>query len=283
MQSKLKLSLSNVSIFIIAIMLFSSFVLAAGGSSGGIISNDGSSCKADIWTCAEWTPCDKYNSTRTRSCELTVNCQNADDPKPAEQGLCTYISEMLSQLKCNQFSKMQDRVACRLELTEEEQVEQLQLQYLPEECRPLANFDEKEECVNTYAKLQKCWKYPVGDARINCVKEEIGIKSISAAKQTCVAKEGAYKGQCMQTVNKKIYWLVKFRFYDLEKRAEELMDSGISKALIIDFVTSLEEKKLKFNEANSKEKRKKIILEVRELWKEFVKNVREDRKKNKEQ
>jgi hypothetical protein len=86
----------------------------------------------------------------------------------------------------------------------------------------------------------------------------------------------------MQQVNKKIYWLIKYRFYDLEKRAEKLADAGVSKTSIIDLITAVEEKKLQFNEANSREKRKKIILEVREIWKQFIMKAKEERKKNKE-
>ncbi len=285
------LFLFMLSVFIIFVSTIMPFVFAAGGGGGGdgggsggssssSSSSGGSSCKVDIWTCTDWTACDRYNHTQARTCELTKDCPGDNSVKPVEFATCEYVSDLLGKLKCQKIDIMRDRIACRLSLTEEEQAQELELQYLPEECRPIANIDDKEQCVQTYAKLQKCWMFPDGDVRINCVKEQIGLKSLDVAKKNCAEKEGTYKSICLNEINKLQYWIIKFRFYDLEERAEKLMESNpdLKKAIVIDFITAVEEKKLEFNQAATKEKKKQIILEVRELWKDFVKKARADLK-----
>ncbi len=43
-------------------------------------------CKADVWTCGEWGSC--INGSKSRTCELTFNCPNADTPKPPTTQSC---------------------------------------------------------------------------------------------------------------------------------------------------------------------------------------------------
>ncbi len=68
--------------------------------------------------------------------------------------------------------------------------------------------------------------------------------------------------------------MIKFRFYDLEERAEEMEELGVSEELISEFVTNLEMKKQEFNNAKTKEERKQIILDVRKLWQDFIKDAK---------
>ena len=85
------------------------------------------------------------------------------------------------------------------------------------------------------------------------------------------------KSICIREVKNKNYDLIKWRFYDLEERAEDFMTRGLAdKEPVVDFIVKTEENKVKFNEADSKEKRKNIILDVRKDWKSFVNKIREN-------
>ncbi len=179
-------------------------------------------------------------------------------------------------LKCWNLNTLKDRVKCRLEQEEEEQEEELELYYFPEECNALIGAS-RGICIARYKSVQTCWKFPVGQERVSCVKRAIRLEAIQEEKEKCDTLKGMNKSICIREVKNKNYDLIKWRFYDLEERAEDFMTRGLAdKEPVVDFIVKTEENKVKFNEADSKEKRKNIILDVRKDWKSFVNKIREN-------
>ena len=96
-------------------------------------------------------------------------------------------------------------------------------------------------------------------------------------KKACSELTGEEKSVCVRELKNKVYNLIKWKFYDLEERAEDFMIRGlVDKDSVVDFIVKTEEKKVKFNEANSKEERKNIILDVRVAWTDLVKKIKEN-------
>ena len=189
------------------------------------------------------------------------------EPKEKETGL-----------KCGNLPTLRERVSCRLDLEEEEQEEELKLYYLPEECRIL-NGSDRGLCIASYKSVQTCWKFPAGNERISCVKRVIKLESLQEQKEICNSKIGYEKNQCKEELKNKGYSLIKWHFYNLEEKAEDFMQRGlIDKESVVDFISKTEQNKIKFNDAETKEERKDIILAVKEDWKEFADKVRENLK-----
>lgn len=180
------------------------------------------------------------------------------------------------ELKCGNLGTLRERVSCRLGLEEDEQEEELELYYLPEECRTLSG-SVRGICIARYKSVQTCWKFPIGDERVSCVKRTMKLGTLQEEKETCNALTEQEKSVCVRDLKNKVYNLIKWRFYDLEERAEDFMQRGfVDKESTVDFVGELEKKKIRFNEADTKEERKNIILDVRMIWKEFIDVVREN-------
>ncbi len=85
------------------------------------------------------------------------------------------IEDIETVLKCGNLKIVKERVKCRLTIQDYELAQEQELQYLPEECRALT---DKKECINRYKLTQRCWKFPVGDKRIDCVKENLKLGDI---------------------------------------------------------------------------------------------------------
>jgi hypothetical protein len=69
--------------------------------------------------------------------------------------------------------------------------------------------------------------------------------------------------------------MIKFRFYDLEERAEKLAERGADLNAVADLETIIESKKQAFNSAKTKAERRQIILDVHQAWQEFVNKVKD--------
>ena len=44
----------------------------------------------------------------------------------------------------------------------EEQIEELEVYFMPEECRVLEK-GKQMSCINSYHSVQKCWEFPIGN------------------------------------------------------------------------------------------------------------------------
>lgn len=250
-------------VFLIAVVPFAE---SAGGGGGGSTKTT-PSCTEDIWSCGFWSKCQK-DGTQTRTCTLSYDCPSADTKKPAEVESCNYISNMIASLKCHNLGTIKERVACRLGLTDADLRNELEIAYLPEECRALNNDADKEDCVMIYSKSQQCWTLPI-KKRSNCLKQIFDIKDLKNERVSCK------NPSCFATIKKKAYMLIKFKFYDLEERAEMLYDNKlITKEQAADIIAKLEENKIAFNGAKTKEERKQIILETKKLWNNFIFEVK---------
>ena len=160
-------------------------------------------------------------------------------------------------------------MTCRLGLSDDELNKELKIAYLPEECRTIENKGEREECVLVYSRSQRCWALPIGLERRECVNQILGITDITIQKESCTNENA-----CLNNLRKNVYLSIILRFYDLEERAEDLQEQGkITKEEAAEIISSIEEKKVEFRKATTKEQRKQIIMDVKNLWKDFVKNI----------
>lgn len=179
------------------------------------------------------------------------------------------------ELKCGNLGTLRERVECRIELSEYDLDTELTLEYLPEECRAISNEGLKSSCIQRYKSVQQCWQQPIGPSRISCVKRQFNLGDIKSEKATCLASNPDNKDTCLLELEDKVYSLVKFRIYDLEERAEELLERGANEDVVVTLVTDLEGKKLEFNEAGTIEDKKNVIREVKTIWREFILKVKD--------
>ncbi len=175
------------------------------------------------------------------------------------------------ELKCGGYIDIKDRVQCRLGLREDQKDEYEN--FYPEECRVRSDVDD---CLKTYKSVQPCWKMANGAERIACVRGALELGSFADEKKKCAKFMGENRDLCMDRWKQRGYALVKFRLYNLEENAEELMEKGyLSQEEVGDFVVKMEEKKQKFNLVGSTKGRKQILLDARQDWRELMSRVRE--------
>lgn len=242
--------------------------LSAGSGGGG---SSKVSCPNDVWKCTMWSECQK-DETQSRACTLDYDCPGVDTPKPEESNTCAYTSKLIASLKCHNLATIKERVECRLGLSGADLNHELEISYLPEECRAMGRDKDKEECVLLYSSSQKCWKQPIGPKRAECLNQVLEIKDLKKEKESCASPS------CFGQLKRKAYSLIKFSFYDLEERAEKLYEEGrINREQAADIISKLEEKKIEFNKAAGKQGRKEIINETKKLWNDFMQQLRESK------
>ncbi|RJP43650.1 hypothetical protein C4587_02835 [Candidatus Parcubacteria bacterium] len=179
------------------------------------------------------------------------------------------------QLRCGNKAALRERVACRLGLSETELRTELEIQYLPEECRALG-ADSRQSCVAQYRAFQPCWQMPLGPGRVACGRQVLKLGPvISEEVKICRGKTGTEQAICKADLRERVFSMIKFRFYELEERAEEILENAENKKPLEDFQVLIETKKQEFNAAGSKEERRQIILDVRSGWQKFVEEARE--------
>lgn len=238
-------------------MLLTAPVLAAGGGGGGSFFSP--------------TPANETSPTPT-----TTTPVNTTTATPAVTIATTTTSSIAiipatttKSILCEQ-STLEERVSCRLDLSEDQQREQLGIIYFPEECRVLAT-DKQVACVKRYRLVQPCWKKPVGPSRSACASKALGIKgSPTSEMKACLRKKSNQRTACQADIRDKVYALIKFRLYDLSERAENLLEKGTAKEKIVKFVTAMEQKKQAFNETNSYVTRRQILLDSQKTWRDFA-------------
>lgn len=69
--------------FIVGSLAWAAASIAAGTGSGSSLP----SCTQDIWTCGEWSSCNKDNE-QSRRCVLTFECKDAETPMPPTKQTC---------------------------------------------------------------------------------------------------------------------------------------------------------------------------------------------------
>ena len=225
-----------------------------------------SACVHSIWQCGSWSSSCDTNGQEHRVCNLVTDCLKNPTPSSATNQPC-------SHLQCGNKPTLAERVSCRTGLAPAGVLRELQIQYLPEECRVVANAAEKKECIERYKNFQSCWTLPVGEGRFACARGLLHL-GVSAADEVKSCQIASDKKSCMDTLKEKTLYMIKFRFYDLEQRAEDLYYKGADSSAIADFDTVVETKKQEFDQAKTKEQLRQIILDVRQAWEIFKNRVK---------
>ena len=172
-------------------------------------------------------------------------------------------------IKCSELSSLQERVPCRIKkINQGEETE-----FDPEECRSFVGT-KRDSCLQTYSAAQSCWSTDNNDERIQCIKNFLKISSITEEKDKCSRLENTEKAQCIASLKERVFTMAKFRFYNLEERAEYFMREGANEKIVSDFIIAMELKKQEFNNADSIAEKKNTVLEAKEIWKEFIDNIR---------
>ncbi|MBI2673396.1 hypothetical protein HYX19_03990 [Candidatus Woesearchaeota archaeon] len=262
------------SVIVLMFLVLMASVYAAGGGSGGSTFKT-PDCTDNSYACTEWSPCDE-SGKQTRKCTLVETCIEKGGKKPLESADCEYVSSLESKLKCGNLDTVRDRVKCRLELSQGEQFKELDIKYLPEECGAIkGNALKREQCIVRYKSFQKCWRFKDGPERFKCVREGLGLgQNLSEEIKKCNDKLGTERASCIKDVRELVFTEIKFRFYNLEERAESMLEKGADKELVADFITGIEIKKQEFNSAENNAERKQIVNDIQKKWKEFLEKAK---------
>jgi hypothetical protein len=271
---KLRIILSNVSLFTILLALISIAVLAAFGPSPSQPSCTPATCQSLGKQCGTWPDgCGGTLNCGTcpsgYSCDSNGRCVQISQPTPlqqTQQPTKPVTSE--EDLKCSDLPTMRERIACRIKLTRENE-----LNYLPEECRVLTGL-ERAKCINNYKNTIICFNKESDEERVNCARRAIGLQiaTIQQARSDCKGNQ-----TCLNELKEKVFTLIKFRFYNLEYKAQEIMKKyNISESIVVNFISSIENKKQEFNSADSIEEKKQIVRDVMNLWKQFIDQIKSE-------
>lgn len=225
-------------------------------------------CTKDTWACSAWSAsCDIYGREH-RTCELSFDCPNVETLPPPDSQSC-------QKIQCGNKAALRDRISCRLNLAPAGAARDLELQYLPEACRAETGGEQKE-CVNRYKSFQPCWSAKEGEERFSCARNVLKLGPVvSGEVKTCQGKKGSDQVACKAGLKERVLYMIAFRFYDLETRAEELGNRGADLNAIADFETIIELKKQEFDKTTANTELKQVILDVRKAWQDFVSRVKD--------
>lgn len=224
-------------------------------------------CQRDEYECTDFSQCNE-DGRQTRTCTLKTDCPSAQTPEPVESRVCP-------GLRCGQLPTLKDRISCRLELSNQELATEFKILYAPEACRALTDHEEKTECIRLYQQLGPCWQISVGSARNACAKKTIGLDDIAHGKSECAKLKNAERAGCLLELKEKVQYLIVFRMYDLEVRAETLLSRNLaSTESVVELETFIETKKIEMYSTLDTAEWKRIISEVQKKWREFVMSVR---------
>lgn len=221
-------------------------------------------CTKDIWMCDEWSACDSYGNEE-RICTLITDCPtDVTSLEPDSHQPCT-------TLQCGNKTDLRERVACRLNLTPVAMSRELAIQYLPEECRALTDVTEQTACIERYQSYQPCWGFTSTEERVSCAKDILDLQeNVTDDIAACDSQE------CLTDLQDRVYQLIKFRFYELEERSEELAERGANLDDVTDFIVLILNKKSEFNSATTTDQRRQAIIDVRDGWNTFLTKVTPD-------
>ncbi len=225
-------------------------------------------CTNSKYECGNWSDACDANGLEHRTCRLVSECTQNPTPPPISARAC-------SHLQCGNKPTIEERILCRVSLNPAGVARELEIQYLPEACRAETDAIEKKECIERYKSYQQCWALPVGKARFDCANTVLKISTVPIQDQVKDCKLSKDQSACMNQLREKVFYMVQFRFYDLEQRAEDLFYKGVSNETIADFDIIVETKKQAFNSATTDAERRQIILDVRKAWQDFVNKAKD--------
>ena len=171
------------------------------------------------------------------------------------------------EIKCSELKLLNDRVSCRIDLVKKGK----ETEFDPEECRTANN---KEKCRKDYVAANSCWSVKSDRDRSNCFRNHLKFQTIQLERRECLKLEPRQKDECFQELHDKVFSLIKFRFYNLEQKAEYFMQEGADQNTVSEFVTNIERKKQEFNSAKTIQEKKEIIKQVKDLWNKFINEIK---------
>ncbi len=176
-----------------------------------------------------------------------------------------------AKFKCSQLETMNERVKCRLKLSEENEYD-----YLPEECRSFVNAS-RDGCVSNYRKSQKCWDSERDSERFKCAASAFGlVGTVAEQKAQCNGKTGQDRSSCILELRDRVDAVVKFRIYNLEEKAQRLMEHGqVDIDTVTAFVEAMEQQKQNYNDAKTTQDKKAIILGIQKQWQSLMSSLKE--------
>ncbi|MBI2549924.1 hypothetical protein HYV83_01970 [Candidatus Woesearchaeota archaeon] len=193
-----------------------------------------------------------------------------EKPKPQVQKAGEVTADEAAKYKCSDLTAMNDRIRCRLKLQEENEYD-----YLPEECRALVN-ESRGKCVADYKKSQQCWTSLNDTERFDCAKKSFGlVGTVASQKAQCNNLTGTNRSGCILQLRDRVDAVVKFRIYNLEEKAQRLMEKGLAtEEAAANFITQMEQQKQNYNAAQAVAEKKAVVKGVQKLWKEFISNMK---------
>lgn len=177
------------------------------------------------------------------------------------------ITTTTAEKMCYELEDLKERINCRLNKTEEELEEE---PYSPEGCRTRSEAWQ-EKCKELYTKIYPCYEKPVGDNRISCLKDEIGLPNkLKKLSDECETQDP----ECIEAYTKQIVNLVGARFYDAEERVEDwFADGEIDQETTVDFLVFITEAKWDLYNAESNSERMEVVERVDEEWEKLVSSL----------
>ena len=223
-------------------------------------------CTQDVWDCDLWSACGQDGRER-RNCTLTFDCDEANDPKPETERICP-------GLKCGHLPTRQERIACRLDLSDKERQAESNILYFPEYCREQDTDEKKSACIDLYWRWEPCWRLGAGPNRAACGREAIGFGNFKQDVKDCVEKGPVARDICFQEIVDKVRNMVLFSLYELEFKAEELLSQGrVNTQDVVTLISEIETAKINISVEKKHSNWKPLILEARGAWKTFTDTV----------
>lgn len=221
-------------------------------------------CTQDEYSCNDWSQC-KQDGQQVRICNLVTDCPRVNTPEPEQSRDCPGI-------RCGQLDSLEQRINCRLDLTNEELAEEFKILYFPEYCKVEPTTDEQISCIARYQALGPCWQLPVGPDRVECAKDVIKLKDINQEKTNCLNQPGQNRPACTENLKEKVEQLIIFHMYELEVQAESLLAQGqVGQDAVAELELFIETKKQQIETAKNVREWKIIIWQVKDAWEKFIK------------
>ncbi len=179
-------------------------------------------------------------------------------------------TRVCSGIRCGHLETLEERIACRLGLTDKELANEFQILYFPEYCKAEKGVADKRACIARYQSFGPCWKLSTGSKRTACAKDAIGLKSLAEERQACFGKSGVERQLCVEGLKEKVEGLIIFHLYELEVQAETLLSQGrASKEDVVALEIFIETKKREIEAAATLEEWRTIVRGVKVRWHQF--------------
>lgn len=219
-------------------------------------------CTEDVYECTEWSAC-STEGTQTRTCELISVCPGADNDLPLELMECEYVSELSASLECRDQPTLMQRIQCRFDL-ERDPPQGLNIAYMPEECAAIFDEEGKNECINRYSAVQRCWGNDFKNTD-SCLKQQLNMNNVMQRKNQC------NDADCLYRLNSDVNNLAKLRIHSLIYRAELMFKNNLAdKDSAIDIIAYMEQQKLAFQNSPTAGDRVRILENVKNEWNDFI-------------